>query len=159
MCARASWIHVLFLTGWEMICLFIFLLAAGFGDTRNPFNASLPIWLHLNVGHFQSQIWMLFSLFPFPVGHSMSAGCTRTAHLYGHSNQRWRGCVYPQSQQPAGKSTNGSFPIPLHSKALMELSMTPFCFSDHYQGAWDPSNKKVTNYIYVEPCGSRSSHN
>ena len=65
MCARASWIHVLFLTGWEMICLFIFLLAAGFGDTRNPFNASLPIWLHLNVGHFQSQIWMLFSLFPF----------------------------------------------------------------------------------------------
>ena len=27
--------------------------------------------------------------------------------------KRWRGCMYPQSQQPAGKSTNGSFPIPL----------------------------------------------
>ena len=32
-------------TGWEMIRLLIFLLAAGFGDTRNPSNASLPIWL------------------------------------------------------------------------------------------------------------------
>ena len=29
-----------------MIRLLIFLLAAGFGDTRNPSNASLPIWLH-----------------------------------------------------------------------------------------------------------------
>ena len=28
-----------------MIRLLIFLLAAGFGDTHNPFNASLPIWL------------------------------------------------------------------------------------------------------------------
>ena len=28
-------------TGWEMIRLLIFLLAAGFGDTRNPSNASL----------------------------------------------------------------------------------------------------------------------
>ena len=28
--------------------------------------------------------------------------------------KRWRGCVYPPSQQPAGKSTNGSFPILLH---------------------------------------------
>ena len=33
------------ITGWEMIRLLIFLLAAGFGDTRNPSNASLPIWL------------------------------------------------------------------------------------------------------------------
>ena len=33
-------------TGWEMIRLLIFLLAAGFGDTRNPSNASLPIWLN-----------------------------------------------------------------------------------------------------------------
>ena len=30
-----------------MIRLLIFLLAAGFGDTRNPSNASLPIWLHI----------------------------------------------------------------------------------------------------------------
>ena len=28
-----------------MIRLLIFLLAAGFGDSRNPSNASLPIWL------------------------------------------------------------------------------------------------------------------
>ena len=28
-----------------MICLLIFLLAAVFGDTHNPSNASLPIWL------------------------------------------------------------------------------------------------------------------
>ena len=28
--------------------------------------------------------------------------------------KRWRGCVYPQSQQPAGKSTKGSIPIPSH---------------------------------------------
>ena len=34
------------LTGWEMIRLLIFLLAAAFGDTRNPTNASRPIWLH-----------------------------------------------------------------------------------------------------------------
>ena len=32
-------------TGWEMIRLLIFLLAAGFGDTRNSSNSSLPIWL------------------------------------------------------------------------------------------------------------------
>ena len=35
------------ITGWEMIRLLIFLLAAGFGDTCNPSNASLPIWLML----------------------------------------------------------------------------------------------------------------
>ena len=29
--------------------------------------------------------------------------------------KRWRGCVYPQSQQPAGKSTDRSFPIQLHA--------------------------------------------
>ena len=29
-----------------MICLLIFLLVAGFGDTRNPSNDSLPIWLN-----------------------------------------------------------------------------------------------------------------
>ena len=34
-----------------MIHLLIFLLAAGFGDTCNPSNASLPIWLHFLVGH------------------------------------------------------------------------------------------------------------
>ena len=36
---------------------------------------------------------------------------------------RWeeRGCVYPQSQQPAEKSTNGSFPIPLQSKSIFYL--------------------------------------
>ena len=33
------------LMGWEMIHLLIFQLAAGFGDARNPSNASLPIWL------------------------------------------------------------------------------------------------------------------
>ena len=32
-------------TGWEMIHLLIFLLAAGFGDTHNPSNASLSILL------------------------------------------------------------------------------------------------------------------
>ena len=30
-----------------MIRLLIILLAAGFGDTRNPSNASLPIWFYL----------------------------------------------------------------------------------------------------------------
>ena len=33
--------------GWELIPLLIFLLAAGFGDTHNPSNASLPIWLSI----------------------------------------------------------------------------------------------------------------
>ena len=33
------------LTGWEMIRLLIFQLAAGFWDTHNPSNASLTIWL------------------------------------------------------------------------------------------------------------------
>ena len=32
-----------------MIRLLIFLLAAGFGDTRNPSIASLPIWLLFGV--------------------------------------------------------------------------------------------------------------
>ena len=42
-----------------MIRLLIFLLAAGFGDTHNPSNASLPIWL-LKVGTvFLSSLWVL----------------------------------------------------------------------------------------------------
>ena len=47
-------VHKINVTGWEMIRLLIFLLAAGFGDTRNPSNASLPIWLQfvLKIGIF-----------------------------------------------------------------------------------------------------------
>ena len=56
------------LMGWELIPLLIFLLAAGFGDTHNPSNASLPIWL--DRGKFPAP---KFSKQPFPVQESLSA--------------------------------------------------------------------------------------
>ena len=40
-----------------MIRLLIFLLAAGFGDKRNPSHASLPIWLQL-FGSIVEGYWM-----------------------------------------------------------------------------------------------------
>ena len=51
-----------------MIRLLIFLLAAGFGDARNPSKASLPIWLHhrfskfTRISHDVLKVWTEMSL-------------------------------------------------------------------------------------------------
>ena len=48
-----------------MIRLLIFLLAAGFWDTCNPSNASLPIWLliFLSVGNLKPTLKPFFKLY------------------------------------------------------------------------------------------------
>ena len=53
------------LTGWEIISLLIFLLAAGFGDKRNPYNASLPIWLQKRMKFTHSQAMEKKQVRPF----------------------------------------------------------------------------------------------
>ena len=87
------------LTGWEIISLLIFLLAAGFGDKRNPYNASLPIWLQkrMKFTHSQAMEKNKFGLFLVVVQliHSLmqaDISCSTTARLFFFpllANTKW----------------------------------------------------------------------
>ena len=66
-----------------MIRLLIFLLAAGFGDTHNPSNASLPIWLRtsyvrrlntLRILIIRYEVSTAFSRLPHRVGRGKRGG-------------------------------------------------------------------------------------
>ena len=90
-----------------MIRLLFFLLAAGFGDTRNPSNASLPIWLNPKTNSWER---IIFGLSAVPkANQNIQRVITPHPFVSPFPESQCKSLVRPQRTNEGVRSAEGDY--------------------------------------------------